>query len=287
MQNLESYLFALKKFLGGILMPLPLALLLLFWAVLMLLRRKTRWTGAIFALLATALLFIASYAPITNRIIAPLEQEYPAYQVAAEPADYVAVLGSSHASSETQPITSQLSTTGVVRITEGIRIYRLNPGSKLVFTGYAADDPVSYTEKSKQLALALGVPETDILTFDGPQDTAEEVKLLAANFSDKKLVLVTTAIHMPRAMLLCLAAGINPTPAPTNHLNKPVQSRLLFPKANTLAKAEYWAHEQLGLLWAELMQKAGKLPPKSLQRQLPPPQSSAPATATETETAEK
>ena len=77
MQNLESYLFALKKFLGGILMPLPLALLLLFWAVLMLLRRKTRWTGAIFALLATALLFIASYAPITNRIIAPLEQEYP------------------------------------------------------------------------------------------------------------------------------------------------------------------------------------------------------------------
>lgn len=271
MQNIDSYLFMLKKFLGGLFMPVPLLLLLLVWTVLLLLRKKTRWAGAIFASLATVLLFVGSYAPITNSIIAPLEQEYPAYQVETEPVDYVAVLGHSHVSSDTQPITSQLSPTGVVRVTEGIRIYRLNPGSKLIFTGYSAEDPVSYPEKSKQLALALGVPEADILTFDGPQDTAEEANLLAANFSGKKLVLVTTASHMPRAMLLCKAAGIQPTPAPTDHLSKPVQNKLLFPSAKTLAKAQYWAHEQLGLLWTKLIQKAGKNPAKSLQRKPPQP----------------
>lgn len=288
MQNIDSYLFLLKKFLGGLLMPVPLVLLLLVWAALMLSRKKTRWTGAVFALLATALLFVSSYAPLTNQIIAPLEQEYPAYQVASKPADYVAVLGHSHVSSESQPLTSQLSPTGVVRVTEGIRIYRLNPGSKLVFTGYSANDsePVSYAEKSKQLAIALGVPKTDILTFDGAHDTAAEAELLATNFSNKRLVLVTTASHMPRAMLLCNAAGLHPVPAPTNFLSKPVQSKLLFPNAKTLAKARYWAHEQLGLLWAKLMQKAGKNPAKSLQRQLPP-QKTAPSTTTAPEAAEK
>lgn len=288
MQNIDSYLFMLKKFLGGLLMPVPLILLLLIWAALMLLRKKTRWSGAMFALLATALLFVGSYAPITNKITGPLEQQYPSYQVAAEPADYVAVLGHSHVSSDTQPITSQLTPTGVVRVTEGIRIYRLNPGSKLVFTGYSAGNPVSYAEKSKQLALALGVPETDILTFDGPQDTGEEASLLAANFADKKLVLVTTASHMPRAMLLCEAAGINPTPAPTNHQSKPVQNTLLFPSARTLAKAQYWAHEQLGLAWAKLMQQAGKNPAKSLQVQRQqPPQKTEPTSETAPETTEK
>ena len=269
MENIDSYLFLLKKFIGGLMTPVPLVLLLLVWAVLLLMRRKTRWAGAWFALFATTLLFVCSYAPITAKIIAPLEREYPSYQVTAEPADYVAVLGHSHVSSDNQPITSQISPTGVVRISEGIRIYRLNPGSKLVFTGYSFNDPVSYAEKSRQLALALGVPASDIQVLDGPRDTADEVRVLAENFASSNLVLVTSALHMPRAMLLCSKAGLNPTPAPTHHQSKPVKDKLLFPSARTLAKAQYWAHEQLGLLWTKLTQNAGQNPAKSLQRQIP------------------
>lgn len=255
MENLDSYLFILKKFVGSLLMPLPIILLLLLWAILFLLRGKTRWLGFLLVLIATGLLFVASYPPLSVKITGPLEQQYAAYQPTEQPADYIAVLGSSHVSADHLPLTGQLNPSGIIRLTEGIRIYRLNPGSKLVFTGYKARDPESYADKIKELALALGVPGEDILAFTGPKDTAEEAQLIAENFADKRLVLVTSALHMPRAMTLFQQQGLTPTPAPTEHLAKPVRSKWLFPNARSLARTQYWLHEQLGLAWAELTAK--------------------------------
>jgi uncharacterized SAM-binding protein YcdF (DUF218 family) len=258
MENLDSYLFILKKFVGNLLMPLPIILLLLLWAILFLLRGKTRWLGFLFVLAATGLLFVASYPPLSAKFCEPMEQQYAAYQPSETPADYIAVLGSSHVSADHLPITSELNPAGIIRLTEGIRTYRLNPGSKLIFTGYKARDPESYAEKIKELALALGVPEEDILAFTGPKDTAEEAQLIAENFADKQLVLVTSALHMPRAMTLFQQVGLNPTPAPTEHLAKPVRSKWLFPNARSLAQTQYWLYEQLGLAWTKLTEQAQK-----------------------------
>lgn len=281
MENLDNYLFLLKKFLGGLLMPLPILLLLLFWALLFMLRRKTRWLGFLFVAAATALLFVASYPPLSTKITGPLEQQYASYQQTDNMVDYVAVLGSGHVSAEGQPLTSELSPTAVVRLVEGIRIYRLNPGSKLIFTGYNGRQPESFADKIKQLALALGVPKEDILSFTGPKDTAEEAALIAEKFNDNSLVLVTTALHMPRAMDLFHQVGLEPTPAPTNHLSKPVRSKWIFPNAKTLMKTQYWLHEQLGLLWAELTKKTNALPAQTIP--VTPPPVSAPAIAPATE----
>jgi uncharacterized SAM-binding protein YcdF (DUF218 family) len=256
MANLDSYMFMLKKFIGGLLMPMPLILLLLIWALLFLLRKKTRWLGILVVAVATSLLFVSSYPPLVDRIIAPLEQDYSQYQVSQQPAEFIAVLGSGHTSAPEQPITSEMNPTGIVRLTEGIRIYRLNPGSKLIFTGYHGRDSVSYSEKIKQLAIALGVPQEDILAFSGPRDTAEEAQLIAEKFADTRLVLVTSASHMPRAMTLFAQVGLAPTPAPTGHLAKPTQSYWLFPSAQSMAKINRWLHEQLGLLWTNLLSKA-------------------------------
>ncbi|MDA3903016.1 MAG: YdcF family protein [Desulfuromusa sp.] len=251
---MDHYLFLLKKFLGNLLMPVPVTLLLLIWAVLLLLRRKTRWFGIIVVFLATALLFVGSYAPLSNQYISQFEEQIPSYQPDSIPVDYVAVLGSWHQSVKNQPVTSQLSPTAIVRLAEGIRIYRLNPGSQLIFTGFKGlnADPTSYPEKLRELALALGVPDEDILVLNGPRDTAEEAELIAANFSDASLVLVTTAVHMPRALNLFHKVGLDPLPAPTEHLSKPFKSWWVFPTAATLAHSEYWAHERLGLLWVNL-----------------------------------
>jgi uncharacterized SAM-binding protein YcdF (DUF218 family) len=258
MENIDSYLFMLKKFLGNLLMPMPMILLLLLWALLLLLRRKTRWFGILIVFLVTALLFAASYPPLVAKIISPLEQQFPSYQPSATPTDYVAVLGNTQVSTEDQPVTSELKPIGIVRLAEGIRVYRMNPGSKLIFTGFHFDEPESYPEKLKQLAIALGVPENDIHAFTGPKDTAEEAELIAGQFGDSRLVLVTSASHMPRAMALFQRAGLNPTPAPTEHLAKPVRSKWLFPSAETLAKTHRWAYEQLGLLWTKLIGKTVK-----------------------------
>lgn len=252
MENLDSYLFLLKKFLGGLLMPLPMILLLLVWALLLLLRQKTRWFGFLFVLLATGLLFAASYAPLSSRLTGPLEQQFASYQPGKTAVDYVSVLGSGHIAGGGLPVTSELKPAGVVRLTEGIRIYRLNPGSKLIFTGYHGREQVSYTDKIVELAIALGVPEEDILPFTGPKDTADEAKLIAEKFPDAILVLVTSAAHMPRAMGLFRSAGLKPIPAPTNHLTRPVRSRWQFPSAENLSRSQSWLYEQLGMAWSQL-----------------------------------
>ncbi len=259
---MDHYAFLAKKFLGSLLMPAPLMILLLLWALLLMLRRKTRWFGYLVVLLGVALLFICSYAPLNRQIIDPFENHYPAYQTGETPADYIVVLGAWHQSTfGQQPLTSEIQPSGIVRLAEGIRIYYLNPGSKLVFTGYhgLANDPISYPEKLKQLAIELKIPAEEILTFDGPRDTAEEAQIIAKSFPDARLVLVTTAMHMPRAMGLFEGQGLHPHAAPTEHLSKPVFTWWRLPDASTLNRTTYWWHEQLGSLWARMLGQIRKM----------------------------
>jgi uncharacterized SAM-binding protein YcdF (DUF218 family) len=252
---MDHLLFLLKKILGDFLTPVPLTLLLLLLAVPSLLRRKNRWFGIICVVVATALLFVSSYEPLNNRWIADLETRYPAYEQDISSPDYIVVLGSWHQTVAAQPLTSELSATAIVRLAEGIRIYRLNPGSRLIFTGYHGmnADPVAYPEKLRELALALGVPDEDILTFIGPRDTVEEAQLIADLFADAELVLVTSATHMPRSMELFRGVGLDPTPAPTGHLSKPTRRLWSFPDGEALARTDALIHEHLGILWARLM----------------------------------
>jgi uncharacterized SAM-binding protein YcdF (DUF218 family) len=252
---MDHSLFLLKSFFGDLLSPLPLTLLLLVFALPALLRRQLRWFGILCTLGAMILLFVSSFPPLSNPLIAELESRFPAYQRQAAPHDIIVVLGSWHQTVAEQPLTSQVSSAGIVRLVEGLRIYRLNPGSRLVFTGFhgRANDPSSYPEKLKELAVALGVPEQDILALNGPRDTAEEARLIAELFPDAGLVLVTSAAHMARAMSLFRGAGLDPTAAPTDHMSKPTQRRWVLPDGRTLADTEAWVHEQLGQQWARLL----------------------------------
>ncbi|MBW6508726.1 MAG: YdcF family protein [Desulfuromonadales bacterium] len=252
---MDYLLFLLKKILGDFLTPVPLTLLLLLLAVPSLLRRKNRWFGVLCVVVATTLLFVSSYAPLNSRWIADLETRYPAYEAGESSADFIAVLGSWHQTVDDQPLTSELSATAIVRLAEGIRIYRLHPGSRLIFTGYHGlwADPVAYPEKLRALAVALGVPDGDILTFVGPRDTAEEAQLMADLFADTEMVLVTSATHMPRSMELFRGAGLDPTPAPTGHLSKPTRHLWRLPDGEALARTDALIHEHMGILWARLM----------------------------------
>jgi uncharacterized SAM-binding protein YcdF (DUF218 family) len=120
----------------------------------------------------------------------------------------------------------------------------------MVFSG------TSHAEILKQAALAIGVEEKEISLLPASQNTQME----AFDFTDKfgtgnTLILVTDAIHMPRAMLLFRKAGQSPIPAPTNYTMKSEGKK--YPKdwgpstlnISTMGKA---MHEIVGLIWAEI-----------------------------------
>lgn len=77
---------------------------------------------------------------------------------------------------------------------------------------------VSTAEVGARVAQSLGVPRSDIITLDKPKDTEEEAAAVKQAIGDAPFLLVTSASHLPRAMIFFQHAGLNPLPAPANQL---------------------------------------------------------------------
>lgn len=252
-------MFALKKLIGSWLMPLPLLLTFIAIAAILYFLTRFKRTGLGLAALSFTLLVLLSSEPMAVRLAATLESQYPSYQ--QQPVEYIHVLGNGHTTVENLPITSQLLPTSLIRSSEGIRLYRLNPGAKLIFSGFSGGDANSNARMNARFAIAMGVPEQDIILLEQPRDTIEEAMGLRQLISEGeippgRLALVTSATHMPRAMQIFRRAGFAPVPAPTGHMGKtsgdlrPIHHYL--PRAQYLAISEKVCHEWLGLAWLTL-----------------------------------
>ena len=119
-----------------------------------------------------------------------------------------------------------------------------------------------------KVALALGVSKSDIILLETAKDTWEEARQAAAFVNTKKLVVVTSASHMERALNEFYSAGLKPYPAPTNYLahDKVTQTWAKYtPKAVYLEQTERYWHETLGQIWQTLRNWASDYEEQALQ----------------------
>ncbi|WP_117233231.1 envelope biogenesis factor ElyC [Vibrio maerlii] len=254
-------MFELKKVVSSLLMPLPAMLILGFFGLALVMFTSKRKTGSLFTFAALLGIFLISFQPVTTKLLKPLERQYSAFLPEQTEVDYVMVLGSGHVVDSSIPLTSELSRAGLMRLSEGIRILRLYPGSKLILSGYAAGSEVSNARMMAKVALALGVSKSDIILLETAQDTWEEARQAAAFIQDKSLVLVTSASHMKRALTEFHNAGVKPTPAPTNYLAQTEIKQAwekYTPKARYLEQTERYWHETLGAWWQVLRDNLAK-----------------------------
>jgi uncharacterized SAM-binding protein YcdF (DUF218 family) len=248
-------MFELKKVVSSLLMPLPAMLILGFLGLALIMFTARRRLGCMVILTSLCGIFLVSFQPFSSRVLMPLERQYTAFLSTAESIDYVMVLGSGHVVDDAIPPTSELSRSSLMRLNEGIRIMRMYPGTKLILSGYSGGTEVSHARMMAKVALALGVPKPDIVLLETAKDTWEEARQAAAFVNTKKLVLVTSASHMARAMSEFESAGLNPIPAPTNYLaQKNVEQfwQKYAPRAVYLEQTEKYWHEQMGLIWKSL-----------------------------------
>jgi len=195
-------------------MPLSIIILLLLVAIIFY-RFKPKLS--FWALLtASALLFLSTFPPLSDGLMAPLENNYPAFTRSNKPVDYIIILGGAHTTVAGLPATSELKSSSLERLVEAIRIYRLHPEAQIITSGFAGGDVSSNAEKVMQAAILLGVPKHKILTENFPQDTEEEAQLIAPRVLNKQVVLVTSANHLPRAMAYFEKYGVNAIPAPAS-----------------------------------------------------------------------
>ncbi|WP_234494098.1 envelope biogenesis factor ElyC [Vibrio maritimus] len=248
-------MFELKKLVSALLMPLPAMLILGFLGLLLIMFTTRRKFGSLMVLVSLCGTFLIAFQPLSSRLLMPLERQYSAFLPINESIDYVMVLGGGHVVDDDIPPTSELSRTSLMRLSEGIRVMRMYPGSKLILSGYAGGTDVSHARVMAKVALALGVSKPDIVLLESAKDTWEEARQASAFVQSKKMVLVTSASHMQRAMYEFEAAGLKPYPAPTNFLaqeNVEQAWQRYAPQARYLEQTERYWHETMGLVWQRL-----------------------------------
>ncbi len=253
-------MFLLKKIVAPFLFPVPLSILFSLAGLFLLFFTRRRRTGKILVAVGVLIFALLSFGQISSKIIDPLEQQYSAYspalsQIESDPVAYVVVLGGGHVTDPTLPVTSQLSSPSLIRLVEGIRVYRKNPGSKMIVSGGRVFDPLPEAKTLAAAAQVLGMKGDDIIMESDSKDTKDQALLIKKIVGENRFVLVTSASHMPRAMALFRKVGMDPIPAPAGHVLK--QKRQLspgqfFPSAVSLQKSERAVHEYLGILWARL-----------------------------------
>ncbi|MFT6904475.1 MAG: uncharacterized SAM-binding protein YcdF (DUF218 family) [Oleiphilaceae bacterium] len=256
-----EWAFLVKKIVAAFCMPLPMLVLLLCLAGILYWRKKFLIAKSI-GVFSIVFFYLISIQVTSNFFASKLEYQYPSYQKQKnERVDFVLVLGSWHSSDSNQPISTLLSSSGLKRLVEGIRVYRLNSGSKLLLSGYALNDEISHAQALKKVAIHLGVPESDMILAGDVKDTNEEAYHWANLAKGKSLVVVTSASHMPRSMYLfqqvekSKGLKLHLIAAPTDYVSHKelvLFWRSWFPSGANISYFERVWHEYLGIFWAYL-----------------------------------
>ena len=244
--------FTLKKYIGGMMLPLPLLLLLIAIGLLLVWFSRFQKSGKIMITTGWLALLLLSLQPVADGLLRPIEEKYPTWH-GQQKVDYIVVLGGGYTWDPEWAPSSNLINNSLPRLNEGIRLWLANPGSKIIFTGAPAKtNPVSTAEAGARVAESLGVPRSSIITLDSPKDTEEEAAAVKSAIGDAPFLLVTSASHLPRAMIFFENAGLHPLPAPANQLavNAPLNPwERVIPSPAWLMHSDRVGYETLGRLW--------------------------------------
>jgi uncharacterized SAM-binding protein YcdF (DUF218 family) len=227
--------------------------LIMLLAVLIFWRRP--WARKL--LLATFLLILALHSgPVNYALRYPLESRYAPLIDPRKTSSYDAIVvltGGMTPASGLIPFPT-IDEFMFRRLDEAWRLYRIQPKPIIVSGGHV--NPFTADKNENKIArdylIRWGVPKNDVIGEDRSRDTFEsavEVQKLLNDKSWNRYLLVTSAIHMPRSMLVFAAVASEPIPAPGDfslgefHLT-PLD---LFPNENVARKLFITIHEYLGL----------------------------------------
>lgn len=197
---------------------------ILIWIVLLavvLYWLKKIKTAKIFFIAAVVLFYAFSTAWLPRYLAYKLEIQYPPLKDVTAFNDtekvYIHLLGSGYQNDKRLSPASKLYLVSQGRFTEAMRLYYAIPNSVLVCSANGPSGTATQAEVAREAALALGADSSRIVLLDKPATTKEEAEELV-KYAGKgsRVIVVTDAIHMPRAIRFFKEVGLNATAAPTN-----------------------------------------------------------------------
>jgi uncharacterized SAM-binding protein YcdF (DUF218 family) len=233
--------------------PLGLSLVLLAWGLLLLVAGRRTGAGLVVCL-ALAWLYAWSTPVVSHAVRASLEGAFANDPAEALPsADAIVLLGGGVDPMPPDWPYADLND-GADRVWHAARAYHAGRAPVVVVSGgrvAGREDRVSEAEAMRDLLVDLGVPADAIVLEDRSRTTrenavfvAEELQRLGAG----DVLLVTSALHMRRALASFAGLGLNPQPAATDFSEPPVDEiPRWLPDAKALAGSTAALREYLGL----------------------------------------
>lgn len=260
--------FLAKRAVGILAQPLPAVFLLAVLALLLHRFTKRKKSAFVCLVLSGLVLFASTFPPLVRWTAGFLESRHRPL-LAAEPGTLrpvaIVVLGNGVANpgDAALPALTRLNDAARARLVEGVRLARVFPEARLIVTGYGMGLE-NCADAMAAAAIELGVAEERVTRFPQSLDTEHEAELVKEMAGDGAVAVVTTAIHMTRAMLFFEGRGVNAVAAPCDFIGplapesrRAVNLRRWRPRGGSLADSEEIWHEALGLLYYGLFKSGG------------------------------
>ncbi|MEA3276164.1 MAG: YdcF family protein [Pseudomonadota bacterium] len=207
---------------------------------------------------AVGLIWVASMPVFSDWLRSTLEWRYLPPEIEDYPAaDAIVVLGGMVSGPAAPRVDLQVSE-AVDRLLHAAALFEAGKAPVVIASGggiawLGAVEPEAVSMKA--LLLRLGVPDEAVVMETQSRNTAENALYAAEILREReigKVLLVTSALHMPRAMKLFRAQGIDAVAVPTDlrSIYDPVRTLLDYlPDAESLYQTTLAVKEYLGMVW--------------------------------------
>ena len=244
----------MKSQIISLIIPLNLCIFLVVLGAIFLL---LRWRRLGLSTMAAGLLWLLFWSlPITSIVLGGyLEKEYPYQTPNKYPvADAIVVFGSSTANNRNNWFEPYDQSKRHARIDTADDLYFLNKAPLIILSGAALEGNVS---EAYGMAFSLrnrGIPKEALIIENKSTTTRENgvyVKELLDQHHIQSVLLVTSSLHMPRAMAVMHRLGVNPIAAPNPPQIIVAQGsglNIYIPNARALEASRSIIKEYLGVM---------------------------------------
>lgn len=241
----------LHKILALIFSPLMLVIGLIILGIIFNLRK--------FSLIGVIILILSSLPIISNKRIAYLEKDYQPIEISEiENVDAIVVLsGMIKVVGDEENLKYEFAES-IDRFFAGLDLFNNNKAPILILTKGKMPWSIGIAEGEylKELAIKYGVSEENIILTDEVQNTDQEAKTIKKILTNDnaRIILVTSAFHMPRAEKVFKAANINVIPFPVDFQNSKSKTTIMgfIPSAESLFDTSHFVREMIGRLYYNL-----------------------------------
>jgi uncharacterized SAM-binding protein YcdF (DUF218 family) len=211
------------------------------------------------SLFGLLVLIFCSLPIISNKLIFYLEKDFSLKDISSvSKADAIVVLSGMIRVIKNKENLDYEFGDSIDRILSGIDLFKQDKAPLLILTNGKLPWSVGIPEGEylKEFSIKFGVPEEKILLTDNVQNTEQEAKSIKKllNSDDIKIILVTSAFHMPRAKKVFEATNIRVVPFPVDFRNSVKKITFLdfIPSAVSLNKTSKFVREMIGRLYYNL-----------------------------------